>query len=415
MAGLLFSYIGEIYDRLREVLPPYARKLPPVLKRILAATLFALALGALLWWRLGAGNGFSRAAAEPAPPRIPVSEAAVVAKNMPQYLYGLGTVEAYNTVAVKTRVDGEILKLLFKEGDEVKAGAPLIEIDPRPYQASLDAAEAQKEKDEAQLSSAQSDLARYRKLLGSGYQTRQQYDQQKALVKQLLAAIKGDEAQIETARLNLGYTLIRAPIAGRLGARLVDAGNYVRASDNTTLVTINEVRPIFVGFSLPQDRFDPLRQSEKDAPLRVLAFASGGKRLLARGRLTFIDNAIDQASGTIGLKARFANDKERLWPGEFVDVKVVLRTLRGVATVPSPAVEEGPGGHFVYVIGKNDRVLRRAVEIGESEGGLSVVTKGLKPGERVVVEGQYRLKNGARVAPRPLRPQASMAKARALS
>ncbi len=374
--------------------------MPRFLKLAIAGTV-AAALAALLLWRLDHASGVGRAAAEALPPPIPVTETAVTTQNVPEYLYGLGTVQAYNTVAVKSRVDGQIVKLFFKEGDEAKAGAPLIEIDPRPYQAALDAARAQKEKDEAQLETAKADLARYAKLVGHGFQTVQQYDQQKGLVKQLEAAIKGDEAQIETAKLNLGYTLIRAPIAGRLGARLVDVGNFVRAADNTTLVTINEVRPIFVSFTLPQKDLYPVRHIEADAPLSIEALSGDGKGVLGRGRLTFIDNAIDQSTGTIGMKARFANKGERLWPGEFVDVKVVLRTLKDVPTVPSPAVEEGPDGHYVYVIRKNDTVERRPVEIGESGDGVTVIKRGLKPGERVVVQGQYRLKNGARAASRP--------------
>jgi membrane fusion protein, multidrug efflux system len=375
---------------------------PPFVKLAIGGTV-AAAFAALLLWRLDHASGGGRAAAEALSPPVPVTETAVTMRNVPQVLYGLGTVQAYNTVAVKSRVDGQIVKLFFKEGDEVRAGDPLIEIDPHPYQAARDAAQAQKEKDEAQLETAKADLARSAKLVGRGYQTVQQYDQQKGLVKQLEAAVKRDEAQIESAGLNLGYTDIRAPIAGRLGARLVDVGNFVRAADNITLVTINEVKPIFVSFTLPQDRLDAVRQSEKDAPLPVIASSGDGKSVLGRGRLTFIDNAVDQSTGTIRLKARFANNEERLWPGEFVDVKVVLRILQGVPTVPSPTVEEGPNGHYVYVIGNNDTVEQRSVEIGESEGGITVVEKGLKPGEKVVVEGQYRLKEGARVAPRPFK------------
>lgn len=384
--------------------------MPPFLKLAIGGTV-ATAFAAVLLWRLDHVSDVRRAAAEMPRPPIPVTATIVTAQNVPQYLQGLGTVQAYNTVAIKSRVDGQIFKVFYKQGDEVKAGASLIEIDPRPYQAALDAALAQKEKDEAQLQTAKADLARYGKLVVRGFQSAQQYDQQKGLVKQLEAAIKGDAAQIETARLNLGYTLIRAPISGRLGARLVDVGNFVRAADNVTLVTINEVRPIFVSFTLPQKDLYAVRQSEKDAPLPVIAISGEGTSALGRGQLTFIDNAIDQSTGTIAFKARFANDAERLWPGEFVNVKVILRVLKDVPTVPSPTVEEGPDGHYVYVIRKNDTVERRPVRVGESGDGVTVVTKGLKPGERVVVEGQYRLVTGARVAPRPFEKERAAAAA----
>jgi membrane fusion protein, multidrug efflux system len=314
-------------------------------------------------------------------------------------------VQAYNMVSVKTRVDGQIVQVNFKEGQEVKQGDPLFQIDPRPYQAALEQAQAAKQKDEAQLAGAKLDLDRYSKLLGTGYQTRQSFDQQTALVAQLQAAIKGDQAAIDNALLNLGYSDIRSPIDGRTGARLVDKGNLVHASDNTALVTITELKPIFVSFTLPQDTLDEIRQQQQQAPLAVRAYSSDGNTLLAEGKLTLIDNSIDQTTGTIHLKARFDNLDERLWPGEFVSLRVILKTRPNVATVPAQTVQEGPEGNYAYIIKPDNTVDRRAVQVAAVQDGIAVITKGLTPGERVVVDGQYRLTQGARV--RILPPRSS--------
>ncbi len=345
----------------------------------------------------------SVARAQAPAPAVPVTAGTVREENVPVFLHGIGTVQAYNMVSVKSRVDGQIVKVGFKEGQEVKAGDPLFQIDPRPYQAALEQAEAAKQKDEAQLAGAKLDLERYSKLLGSGYQTRQSFDQQTALVGQVEAAINGDQAQIDTAKLNLGYAGIRSPIDGRLGARLVDKGNLVHASDNTVLVTITEVKPIFVSFTLPQETLDEIREYQQKAPLLVRAYSSDGSTLLSTGKLTLIDNSIDQSTGTIHLKARFDNQDERLWPGEFVSLRVVLKVLPKVATVPSQTIEEGPEGRYAYVINADNTVARRTVTVASIQDGIAVVTKGLIPGERVVVDGQYRLTEGARVKILPTR------------
>jgi membrane fusion protein, multidrug efflux system len=363
-----------------------------------AAVVLALAAIVVIW-RLNVGTEVPVAAAQTATPGVPVTAGTVAAQDVPVFLNGIGTVQAYNMVAIKSRVDGQIVKVDFKEGQDIKTGDPLFQIDPRPFQAALEQAQAARQKDEAQLVGAQLDLDRYEKLIGSGWQTRQSYDQQKATVGQLQASIKGDEAQINTAKLNLSYADIRSPIDGRLGARLVDKGNLVHANDNTPLVMITEVKPIFVSFTLPQDNFDDLRESQNNTPLVVYAYSGDGKKQLAEGKLTLIDNAIDQATGTIHLKARFDNENERLWPGEFVSLRVVLSTRRDVATVPSQTVQDGPNGHYAYVIKPDNTVERRAVDVASIQDGIAVVTKGLAAGERVVVDGQYRLTNGARVNP----------------
>jgi len=362
------------------------------------AAIFALAAIAMFFW-LRVEKQVPQAVAQTAGQAIPVTAGTVAVEDVPVFLHGIGTVQAYNTVAVKSRVDGQIVKINFKEGEEVKVGDPLFQIDPRSYQSALETAQAAKEKDDAQLVGAKLDLDRYEKLLAPGWQTKQSYDQQKATVEQFQAAIKGDIAQIENAKLNLSYADIRSPIDGRLGARLVDTGNLVHASDNTPLVMITEVKPIFVSFTLPQETLDEVHENNKRAPLVVRAYSGDDKKQLAEGKLTLIDNMIDQATGTIHLKARFDNDDERLWPGEFVNLRLILSTRKGVATVPQQTVQVGPNGYYAYVIKPDNTVERRAVEVASMQDGLAVITKGLTVGENVVVDGQYRLTEGARVNP----------------
>ena len=370
-----------------------------MMKRLIGGAAILALVATAAFWRLNMEAGVPRAAAQTPGQAIPVTAGTVAVEDVPVFLHGIGTVQAYNTVAIKSRVDGQIVKINFKEGEEVKIGDPLFQIDPRPYQAALETAQAAKEKDEAQLAGAQLDLDRYQKLLGPGWQTKQSYDQQKATVEQFQAAIKGDAAQIANAKLNLGYADIRSPIDGRLGAKLVDVGNLVHANDNTPLVMIAELKPIFVSFTLPQETLDDIQENNKKAPLIVRASSGDGKKELAQGKLTLIDNMIDQATGTIHLKARFDNDDERLWPGEFVNLRLILSTHKGVATVPQQTVQVGPNGYYAYVIKPDNTVERRAVEVASMQDGLAVISKGLTPGEKVVVDGQYRLTEGARVNP----------------
>ncbi len=370
-----------------------------MVRRAIGSVAVALLAAVVVIWWLAFGTQAPPAAAQTSAPAIPVTAGTVAAEDVPVFLQGIGTVQAYNMVAIKSRVDGQIVKIDFKEGQDVRAGDPLLQIDPRPYQAMLEQAQATKQKDEAQLVGAQADLERYAQLVPSGHQTRQSYDQQKAQVAQLQAAVKGDEAQINTAKLNLGYADIRSPIDGRLGAKLVDKGNLVRASDNAPLVTITEVKPIFVSFTLPQETLDEILENQKKAPLVVRAYGADGKKQLAEGKLTLIDNTIDQSTGTIHMKARFDNEEERLWPGAFVNTRLILSIRNGAATVPSQTVQQGPNGNYAYVIKPDDTVERRVVDVVSIQDGIAVVTKGLSPGERVVVDGQYRLTNGARVKP----------------
>ena len=350
------------------------------------------------------------AAASTAPPGIPVTVGIAQNKDLPVYVRGIGTVQAYKMVTIKSRVDGQIMKVAFEEGQEVKAGDPLFQIDPRPFQAALDQATANKQRSEAQLTGAEADLERYGKLIGSGYQSRQSFDQQKAIADALKGAIAGDQAAIDTAKLNLGYADIRAPIDGRTGSRQVDPGNLVQASQNTALVTITQIRPIFVNFTVPQDQTDRIRTNQASAPLEVVAYGSDDKTELGRGKLTLIENQIDAATGTLRLKGTFENTDERLWPGEFVNVRLVLSTRKDAVTVTQRAVMQGANDSFVYVVQADNTVERRTVVVAAMQEGVAAIEKGLNTGDKVVVDGQYRLTNGARIRidpPKPDRPPAA--------
>jgi membrane fusion protein, multidrug efflux system len=337
------------------------------------------------------------AAAATPPPGVPVTVAIAEAKDVPVYIRGLGTVQAYKTVAVKTRVDGQIVKVAFQEGQDVKEGDLLFQIDPRPYQAALDRAIAAKQRDQAQLEGAQLDLERYGKLLGPGFQSRQSYDQQKTTVDSLKAAIAGDQAAIDTARLNLVYSDIRSPIDGRTGQRLVDLGNLVQTAQNTTLVSITQIKPIFVNFTIPQYANHNLRKSQAKGALTVYAYNADDTYKLAEGTVTLVDNQIDTATGTLRLKASFENWDEQLWPGQFVSVRLLLSTRQGVTTVPQRAVMQGANGYYGYIVKPDNTVERRTLEVEATQDGIAVIGKGLSVGEKIVADGQYRLVDGARV------------------
>ena len=330
-------------------------------------------------------------------PTIPVSVVISEKKDVPVFVRGIGTVQAYKTVAIKTRVDGQIVKISFEEGQDVKAGDPLFQIDPRPFQALLEQAQAAKQRDEALLAGAQLDLERYGKLIGSGYQSRQSLDQQKATVDSLKGSIASDQAQIDTAQLNLTYADMRAPIDGRTGQRLVDLGNLVQTSQGTNLVTITQIKPIFVNFTVPQDATDEIRRNQAAGKLTVLAYSSDDKVKLAEGKITLIDNQIDTTTGTLRLKATYENADERLWPGEFVNARLQLSVRKDAVTVPQRAIMQGANGSYVYIVKPDNTVERRDIEMVSAPEGLAVITKGLNAGQKVVSDGQYRLVNGSRV------------------
>ncbi len=331
---------------------------------------------------------------------IPVTTAAAEKKDVPLYVRGIGTVQAYNQAVIKTRVDGAIVKVSFQEGQDVKAGDPLFQVDPLPFQATLDQASANRARNQAQLIGAQLDLTRYIATSKLGYEPIQLRDEQRARVDALKASIVADDAAIQTARLNLDYSDIRAPFDGRTGTRLVDIGNLVQASQATSLVSITQIKPIFVALTVPQDVNDQVRINQAAGALVVVAYSSSDAEL-ARGVLSVIDNQIDTATGTLRLKATFENADERLWPGQFVNVRVLLATRRDVVTVPQRALMQSSAGYFCYVVKADGTAERRAIEIGDVQDGIAVIGRGVDAGESVVIAGQFRLTDGARVQGEP--------------
>jgi multidrug efflux system membrane fusion protein len=313
-------------------------------------------------------------------------------------LRNIGQVQAFQSVLIRARVDGTLDKVLFNEGQDVKAGQVIAQIDPRPYAAALAQAQAKKAADEANLANAERDLQRYSSLASSSFASRQQVDTQLALVAQTQANIKGDDAAIDSAKLNLDFTNIASPIDGRTGLRLVDAGNLIHATDTTGIVTITQIRPIAVIFTLPQDNLPQIQSAMATDKLTVLAFTADDKTQLASGYLLTTDNTIDPSTGTIRLKAVFANAESRLWPGQFVNVRLQLGTLKNVLTVPSAAVQRGPSGLYVYVVKPDGTAGVQPVDVQQDDGQVAVIAKGLDDNVQVVTSGQSRLQNGTRVA-----------------
>jgi membrane fusion protein, multidrug efflux system len=333
------------------------------------------------------------AAPKPAAIPVPVSAAPVQRRDVPIYLTGLGTVQAYNSVLVKSRVDGQIVKINFTEGKDVRAGDVVVEIDPRSFEAALSQAQANKLKDEAQLDNARLDLDRLTRLVATNAVSKQQADTARALVAQLDATVKADQALIDMARTQLDYTKIRSPIDGRAGTRLIDIGNMIRATDTGGIVTINQMNPIFVNFALPADSLPPVRTRSKEGDVPVLAQDSNLVDL-ATGTLTVIDNQVNATTGTITYKATFANSDDVLWPGQFVNVRVELDIRRDVLALPVRAVQQGPDGPFVFVVGPNRSVEKRPIKVGPLSKTTAIVDAGLQSGEMVVTDGQYRIQNG---------------------
>lgn len=329
---------------------------------------------------------------------VPVQTAVAKAQDVPIIVRGLGSITAFNTVSVKSRVQGNITQVAFREGQEVKTGDILFQIDPRPYQAALDQVTAQLAKDQASLANARADLARYAALLKRDYAPEQQYATQQATVAEGEAAVKSDQAQIDAARINVDYATIRSPIDGVTGIRQVDLGNLVQANNAQTLVVVTQVKPIYVMFTVPEADIAEIRSAMAKHTLKIQAFDSADERQIAEGTLNLVDNQVDQTTGTVKLKAEFANADERLWPGQFVNAHLVLEEVKDGVTIPAAAVQTGPNGAYAYVIKADDTVEQRAVTIRQTENDRALIGSGLMVSERVVTGGQFRLKPGVRVA-----------------
>ena len=368
---------------------------------VLLCLLVIAGIGYAIWfWPAGSGGQAARNHTSNQP--IPVLVATAEQKDVPIYLDALGTVQAFNTVTVKPMVDGPLLSVNFKEGQDVKKGDVLAQIDPRTYQAALDQAVAKKAQDEAQLANARLDLARYTKLVANNYTSAQQADTARAQVAQLEAQVKQDQAQIDNARTLLSYTTITSPLDGRTGIRLVDAGNIVHASDTTGMVMLTQLQPISVLFTLPQQALAQVSAAMNQGPAKVLAYAQGSvggqAKPLDTGTLTVLDNQVDPTTGTIKLKATFPNPDHKLWPGAFVGVRVQVDTAKQAVVVPPAAVQRGPRSTFVYVVNADTTTTRRNVTVGHEDAQASIITEGVKPGDRVVIDGASRLNDGSKVS-----------------
>jgi multidrug efflux system membrane fusion protein len=328
---------------------------------------------------------------------VPVISGEVTRRDVPVYLNGLGNVQGFNTVTVRSRVDGQLEKVAFTEGQDVKEGDLLAQVDPRPFQAALDQANARRDQNVALLTNAELDLERELALLKSNAGTAQKADTQKALVQQLKATLKADDAAIEAAKVQLNYATILSPINGRTGIRAVDAGNVVRAADPNGIVVITQLQPITVIFTL-SERHLPLIQSEAaKGSLPVLALDRNNNKQVAQGTLTVIDNQIDTTTGTIRLKATFPNDDLRLWPGQYANVRLQVSMLKDAVTVPASVVQRGPNGTFAYIISPENTAELRPVNVLRFEDGVALIEKGLETGDKVVVDGHFRIQPGARV------------------
>jgi len=331
---------------------------------------------------------------------ISVTTAAVKQQDMPIYLTGVGTVASNASVTVKARIDGQLDKVGFVEGQDVKAGQLLAQIDPRTLQAQLDQAVAQKAKDQAQLANSRLDLQRYTTLVQQDAATQQTLDATRAQVTQLQAAVQADEAQINYAKVQLSFTRILAPISGRVGARLVDPGNIVHAADVNGLVVINQIDPIAVVFTLPEETFQSINTAlhASQKPLSVQTFPRNSTTMLAQGNLALLNNQIDTSTGTVQLKGIFQNPSHVLWPGQYVNVRLVLGDRKQALTIPAAAVQRSQDGTYVYVVDADNTVKNQPIQLVNIQDNVAVIDKGLNPGQRVVVDGQYKLKPGIKVA-----------------
>lgn len=330
---------------------------------------------------------------------VPITAGKVVQKDVPIYLDGLGTVQAFNTVTIRARVDGQITKVAFTEGQEVHAGDLLAQIDPAPYAAQLAQNEAKKLQDEALLTNARIELKREQSLFDAKVDSQQLLDSQQSIVNQLTAAVAADAAAIESAKVQLNYATIVSPIDGRTGIRQIDSGNLVHASDSNGLVVITQLKPISVVFTLPEQNLRQIHQQMDSGELKVLAMDHDNRTVLDVGKLAVIDNAIDTTTATIKLKATFQNEKLNLWPGQFVNARLLVTVRKDGLMVPSSVVQRGPNGPYAFVFGEDMKAEIRPIKVGPMEDGMALIEDGLKAGESVVVDGQYKLQSGSTVVP----------------
>jgi multidrug efflux system membrane fusion protein len=393
---------------------PLTRETPPSARkrswfgRLIATTLSLAVLGGIVYtiWFWPAAKEAESPMRRFANVPIPVLVAPATRRDTPVWLDGLGTAQASQSVTIRTMVEGPLLAVNFQEGQAVRQGDVLAQVDPRPYRAALDAATARKAQNEAMLANARLDLARYQKLVASNFTSAQQADTARAEVARFQALVEQDQATIDTARTQLDYATIRAPIDGRAGIRLVDAGNIVRPGDANALVVIARLQPISIVFTLPQQVLPRVAAAMAKGELPVIALpqgavlgAGGTDQVLDRGVLTVLDNQVDATTGTIKLKATFPNAEHRLWPGGFVGVRLRVDILRDAVVIPTAAVQRGPRGAFVYLAQSGGTAERRSISVGYEDDRGSVVTEGLQGGERVVVDGVSRLNDGSKINP----------------
>ena len=361
--------------------------------------IFLLAILAAAVFIVFQANRGSRADTQKGPPAVPVTTAPVVVKTVPVRVYAIGNVEPYTTVTVKARVDGEIVSVHFKEGDEVRQGAVLFEIDPRPFAAALRQAQANLLRDRALLDRANEQEKRYKDLLAKNFISADAYEQVRTNAETAKATVAADEAAIESARLSLEYCTIRSPVTGYAGRIQIQQGNLVKANDVNSLVTVNQIVPIYASFSIPEQYVADVRKYQADGELKVQANFPNASRAPIAGKLSFLDNSADATTGTIRLKAEFANVEKALWPGQFVNVVLTLHEEKNAIVTPSSSVQSGPNGQYVFVVGPDSTAELRDIKVVRAEGDETVVGAGLKAGEQVVTAGQLRLAPGTKVAP----------------
>jgi membrane fusion protein, multidrug efflux system len=364
-----------------------------------------LAVLVAIAWLLAPARSRTLAATERTAPGVAVDVASATRLDVPLYVEGLGTVQAFYTVKMTARVDGELLEVPFVEGQMMKKGDLIAQIDPRPYQAALDQALAARAKDEAQRTNAKQDLERYMVLAPQDLASKQTVDTQRALVAQLQAQLQADQAAIENARTQLSYTRITSPIEGRTGIRLVDKGNIVHATDTGGIVVVTQVEPIAVIFTLPESALDRLGEAMAAGKVPVAALSQDSRKELDQGEVQLIDNQIDQTTGTIRIKAIFKNKAQRLWPGEFVNARVLLGMQHNAITIPPAALQRGPNGMFAFVVKPDSTVEARPLKVSGNTEETVVIESGLEPGERVAVSNIYRLQSGIRVRINDAAPQ----------